>query len=133
MIVPVKCGTFLFRAGPGDLHLHICLTDPFDAPNEIPQQILIVSATTVRGYRGEDCTCVLQPGDHDFIIVPTYIAYSRWRYLTTEEIQEAESQGLAKEKAALAQPVFDRVRNGIFQSSRVAPCARNFLTSFEKK
>jgi hypothetical protein len=37
---------------PGALHLHICLTDPFDAPNEPAQQVLVVSATTVYGVRG---------------------------------------------------------------------------------
>lgn len=131
MIVLERYGTFLFRAGPGDLHLHICLTDPFDAPNEIPQQVLVVSVTTVYGRLGEDSTCLLYPGDHEFIKDKSYIAYSRWRYLTPRQIQTAEAQGLAREKTPLNPAVFQRVRAGIFQSARVAPCARDFLQRFE--
>lgn len=131
MIVPAKGGTFLYRAGPGDLHLHICLTDPFDAENEVPQQVLVVSASTVRGHRGEDLTCLLTAGDHDFIKVDSYIAYSKWRYLTPSLIQKAESQGLAQARQPVSSAIYLKVRSGLFISPRVPPCARDFITSYE--
>jgi hypothetical protein len=132
MIVPVRGGTFLFRSGPGDFHLHICLTDPFDAPHEVPQRVLVVSACTVRGYRGEDLTCLLEPSDHDFIAVQSYIAYAHWRCLTVAQIQHAEGLKLAVERNPIASSVLQKLRDGLFSSKHVPKCAREFVISYEK-
>jgi hypothetical protein len=132
MFVPSKGATFLFRVADGDFHLHICLTDPFDMPTEIPEQTLVVSATTLRGFRGEDLTCQLHPGDHDFIINESIIAYSKWLYVTPGGLQKSEKAGLIKERAPVTEAIFQRIREGLFKSPRVPKCARNFLFAYEQ-
>lgn len=131
MIVPVRGSTLLFRAGPGDLHLHICLTAPFDALAEPPQQVLMVSATTIYGIRGEDLTCLLKPGDHPFLVVPSYIAYSHWRCVTVSALNRAEGLGMAKAKEPMDAAVLKRIRDGLFTSQRAPRAARNFVLAYE--
>src|SRR5665213_2372952 len=57
------------------------------------------------GALTEDPTCLIAPSDHPFIIASSYIAYSKWRYLTVDEIQRAEALGLVQERPAIAAAV----------------------------
>jgi hypothetical protein len=132
VISPVPGTAFLFRATDGDKHLHVCLTEPFDAPHEIPQQILVVSVTTIYSIKGEDLTCQLNDGDHEFIKHPSYVAYSRARYITIAQLQKAENQRLASEQLSVSSAIYTKIRSGLFASPRTSKCYRNFLLAYEK-
>jgi hypothetical protein len=121
-----------FRAGAGEPHLHFCLSDPFDAEAEIPQQVLLVNATSVTGSRFDDNTCLLRPGDHPRITGESFVIYSMARLATVTQIQSHEAKGLAREVERASDDLLGRIRRGLFESRRAANHYRKFLEAYEK-
>lgn len=71
LFMPIKGTALLVPSGPGDYkHLFFLLTDPgSDKKN------LIVNMTTYRQNVFVDNTCILNPGDHDFIKGQSFVEY----------------------------------------------------------
>ncbi len=97
---PYKNGTLLIPSGPADSkHLFVVVTDKCDQGKH-----LLLNFTTVRPNLQYDATCVVEPGEHQFIRAQSYVAY---RYA---QIQDADR--LAR-----------FVDNRYYQSSDDAPSA----------
>lgn len=73
-----------------------------------------------------DRTCILVPGDHDFIRHESYVAYSKARIEPADTLISGVSKGLLVDKGEIRQDVFERVLNGL----RVSPFTRPFATNF---
>lgn len=103
-------------------HLFIILTDPCGPAN----QVLMVSVATLRD-KGCDVTCVLRPGDHDFIKVDSYIAYSFCRLEGADKLVTAVRNGALADKGLLDEKIFNSVLAGLRKSRSVKPFVVQFL------
>lgn len=122
MFAAVKGGTLLYPAGPS-LHLMILLTDPVGPPGFI----LTVTVCTV-GHARHDPTCILLPGDHEFIVRRSFVYYRDLREdIPAQRLIEGVQRGEFTDKGRLRSDVFERVLAGVRSSPFAAPFARKFL------
>lgn len=101
---------------PEKSHLCIVLNDP---PDREPRQVLYVPIITAR--RKYDATCVLDVGDHDFIVRKSCVHYTRAEVRPVEHLAKCGSL-----RSPLADDVLERVCAGIFDSPHTRPWVRKF-------
>ena len=127
MFVAAQRATLLIPSGPAhDLarhHLFICLNDPHGPP----RQVLLASVCTVPQAAPCDTTCILQPGDHEFIKHQSYVAYAKCRLLDEAALIRGVQGGVMRDKGLIAQPVFDRIMHGLYQSNYTKPYMIEFI------
>lgn len=116
----IRRGSTLLIAGthqdPERSHLCIVLNDPPDAS---PQQVLYVPVITAR--KKSDTTCVLDVGDHDFIVRKSCVHYARADVRTVEHLAKCGSL-----RSPLTDDVLERVCAGIFDSPYTRPWVKEF-------
>lgn len=122
MFAPVKRATLLYPSpsanDPHRKHLFILLTDPFPPID----QVLMVSVCTIRDNRF-DKTCILRPGEHDFIEHESYVAYAYSRIEPADKLSNGVKNGYFTDKGLLDQIIFDRVLHGLTKSQFTKPFA----------
>ena len=74
--------SFFMFSGPTS-HIHFVISEKNSEGNS-----LVVNASTYRGMRSEDTTCILQPGEHPFIKAVSYIPYQYAREMSWKDIQK---------------------------------------------
>jgi len=81
--------TFLAKTGsPSDaskMHLYVVLTEPVDTSTKKACMIW-VPWSSVKEKRFHDATCILDIGDHPFIVKKTWVNYQRSAIVAAEEI-----------------------------------------------
>lgn len=116
----IRRGSTLLISGthqnPDIHHLCLILSEP---PDHEPRQVLYVPVITAR--RKCDMTCVLDVGDHDFIVHKSCVHYARADVRTVEQLA---MRGSLKEP--LTDDVLERVCDGIFASPHSRPWVRKF-------
>lgn len=125
MFAAVKRATLLHPSGPsGALHLMVLLSDPVGPPG----LVLTVDICTV-GHARPDPTCILKPGDHDFLTASESFVYYRdlREDITAQRLIDGVSRGQFVDKGLMRVDVFERVIAGVYTSRFAAPFARNFL------
>lgn len=113
---------------PNGKHLFIVLTDPCGPAN----QVLMVGVATLRD-KGCDMTCVLKPGDHEFIKVESYVAYSFCRIECADKLVTGVKNGVFVDKGLLDEKIFDRVLTGVRKSHSAKPFAVQFLDDYARR
>lgn len=108
---------------PKGNHVFVVLTDP-KPPID---QVLMVPLCTVRN--GHDATCILEPGNHEFVKEKTFIAYGRARLERADKLERGLKSGLVTDKGLLEQSIFDRVIEGVHASRQTKPFMLEFLES----
>lgn len=109
-----KAGTLLIPSGPshnpGRKHLHIVCTDPCQYGLQ-----LIVSVTS---WTNDLCdgSCILDVGDHDWIIHKSWVMYRKTKTESADTLINGLRLGLFSAEACMAGPVFERVCAGILAS-----------------
>lgn len=84
----LRCGTsFYFNNRIGDNHLYFVISDPADPC------VVVVNITTIRGFRFEDLSCVLDVGDGTGIQHPSRIAYEYAEMVHTADLIAALNSG----------------------------------------
>lgn len=125
----VKKATVLIPSGPAhDLdrkHLHIVLTDPTAATNEV----LLVSVCSIPQTNIYDGSCSLFPGEHEFIVNHSYVAYKFCRIVSAPHLEAKVADGTYIAKAVLDDKKFAYVIEGLRESPHVAPKFRRFFES----
>ena len=119
--------TFLRRHGDGNLtHLFFVLTNEFDDGTGNGKRILIVNATTDYKTRNTDPACLLNVGDHSFIVRESYVAYRYAEVLTLPDFfsKQMAYYGLVEEG------IFERIRNGVMASRNTPLKAKNFYSAY---
>lgn len=70
--------TLLIPSGPNHdpsrNHLHIVLNDPYPDHTHLPK-VLVVSVTGISNTNLYDPSCSLFPGEHPFVVKPSYVIY----------------------------------------------------------
>lgn len=113
--------TLLIPSGQGN-HLHVVVTP------ECPYgHHLLVSFSTVRGGRAPDPTCIVQPGEHRFIKVESYIAYHLARIIDAVHLKKCADGGLFKPDDPIGDGLFDRIFQGFRVSRFVKRRILNYL------
>jgi len=110
-------------SGNDGYHLFIQVTEQLGENNEI----LIVNASTIHPNIYHDSTCVLNVGDHPFIIHPSYVRYDKSRIVPIEKIQNGIRTNTLIPREMLSEDVFNRLIQGFHNSPHVAPLILSFL------
>ena len=119
-------GRAFFFTDTGGTHLYFIISDP-----DPDSAVLVVNMTSCKGFRYEDKSCLLNPGDHPKITIPHYITYSRAKDITSFDLLQMHMNG----KIEFAQPdislqLLERIQDGARKSRGLAGKFRKFFTYF---
>ncbi len=113
--------TLLIPSGPEGNHLFIILTSPKDFDGYRDSSVLVNVSTIKKGPF--DDTCVLQPGEHSFIVSNSYVAYRQARVeRRTDLIDKVESRFFIPHDP-VSDELLKRIQKGLHQSKQT----RKFL------
>jgi len=96
-------------------HLFVCLTEAFGNP----EKVVLVNLSSARGYRFEDHTVVLEPGDHPYIKHKSYVAFGYARKALVEKLNSRITEGSAELREEVSEEVFERILDGLRKSVEV--------------
>ena len=72
--------TFHIPSGPKGSHLFILILGPVALPGYCKQtQVVTAGITSLRENIPHDPTCIIEPGEHPFVVHESYIVYPRLR------------------------------------------------------
>jgi hypothetical protein len=122
----LNCGdTFLTSDGEDeDFHLWIVITPPSEG------EVVTVSLTTRR--KNSETIVVLRKGDHPFIEHESVIAYSYSRIRVVDDIEDAITNGAAKQREPVSNDILKRVQAGLIDSDFVPNGVRHYYKSVMK-
>jgi hypothetical protein len=106
----MRAGDTLIIERPGtslDSHLWIVISDPsVDA-----DKVVIVNMTSWRADK--DQACILNVGDHSFVIHRTCVSYEDAKILTTENLEKLITSGLIQSRGTCSGELLQRIRKGV--------------------
>lgn len=102
-------------------HLWVVLSDP----ERDPENVLVVNITTWK--HDHDDACILERGDHPFVIRRTCVNYGAARTLKLEQITEQAAKGGIKLQEPFNPEVLQRMRTGATRSEHLALKHRQLL------
>ncbi|WP_179253516.1 hypothetical protein [Brucella pseudogrignonensis] len=109
-----RAGTLLIPSGPdenpGMRHLHIVCTDPC-----AKQKQLVVSVTS---WKNDLCdgTCILDGGDHPWVVHKSWVLYRAARLEAASTLDNGIEKGMFEVREVMTAEVFGRVLNGLCAS-----------------
>lgn len=106
------CAIYVGIPSPSSQHLFFIMTQPHGEP----PIVVMVNISTVRGYRMEDPTVILHPGDHSFIKHDSYVGYGFTRKIRLSVLEKHLEDGKAEMMDPVAEHIFQRVFDGLLQS-----------------
>lgn len=119
-------GTFLRTSGPPEditrKHLHVSLTNPFGPAS----QVLCTSIASIRSTRYDD-SCILAPGDHEFIEHHSYVVYRHSVLLENSRIESCIESGEYAAREDVSQDLLDRILDGVYASTQCPRFVRDIL------
>lgn len=128
IFLPLRTATIEIPTPPHDQHLFILLTDPVGPAKEV----LGVSVCSYESDGYDDESCVLFPGDHDYIKHKSFVAYEYAEILKAQALINGAKDGPFRPFAPIKTDIFARVCHGLTLSRLVPPVAKQFYESFEK-
>lgn len=135
LFVPFRRATLLIPSGPqhnpDQKHLFILLTDPVATPAG-GKDVLLVGVSSVRPSLYHDPACLLYPGDHPFLVRPSFVNYRGARIEDAQKLMNGVKQGVFVPRDTLAGEIFARVCHGLTESRHVAPKILDFYTAATK-
>jgi hypothetical protein len=116
MFIPTQRATILVPSGtaaqPDLKHLFILVCDPYGKP----QLVIIVSISKVKQNAHYDPTCLLYPGDHEFIKLDSFVAYRTAKIIEVNKILSGIKKGLLTPKAPIDPGIYARIYQGMINS-----------------
>ena len=115
-----KCvagNTLLIPSGPQGNHLFIVLTNPADIPDLPPQSCLSVSLCTIR-TSPYDLTCIVQAGEHPFVVSSSYISYRHARIDQAIHFEKMVDACTFFPHVPVSADLFTRIYSGIHASKQ---------------
>ena len=104
-----------------DSHLWVVLSDP----HRFPDQVVIVSVTTLKDYKDQACT--LKRGVHPCITHASCIAYNMAKVVTLEKLLQCKDAGLIVPQEPVSPALLERIRNRAGDSTLMAPDVADIL------
>ena len=101
----MKAGDVFRFNGIADIHVWMIISDPA----RDPLKVLVVNFTTWEPHL--DQACVIQKGEHPFIVDQTVINYARARIVTDAVLEQLRAAGMLQMLAdSLSQPLLKKLR-----------------------
>jgi hypothetical protein len=111
--------TLLIPSGPAGHHLFVVLCDPVLLAGYGPHlQVVLVNLSSIRAGIPHDATCVVQPGEHPFVVQPSYVVYSGMRIYKATELAGYVARGLFAPHHSMSPVVLQRIQAGRLTSPR---------------
>lgn len=133
LFIPARRATLLLPSpsvdDPNRKHLFIILTDPVGDK----QEVLLVSASSVKKNLPHDTSCLLYPGDHEFIRHPSYVVYNMPRIETAPSLIKGAKLGQLIPKGMIGEDVFTRICQGLLDSTRTPLRIKRFYESSRQR
>lgn len=121
----MKGGYAFFYEDGSDYHLWVVISDPVSYEND---QVVIVRFNSYEeGKPGHDSTCVLHPGDHPFINRPTFVNYSRARWMPKDAMERLLSYNTISPREDLQPNILKAVQQGAGESRSLKEKYRRLL------
>ncbi len=93
---------------------------------EQQDNVLLFNATTYKS--GKDSSCILNPGDHDFIVRHSCISYENALISDTKDIINALNAGqITRRPPKLGDEILQKIIDGAFRSDAISKKHLNFL------
>lgn len=119
LFLPLKRATILIPSGPaGDeqrKHFFVLLTDPYRDESG-GNQVLLVSISTIKPSLPYDASCLLYPGDHEFVKAQSYVLYQKSRLERAESLIQGVKDGMFVPQGLIDTSVFARICKGLEDS-----------------
>lgn len=112
--LPVKKSTLMIPSSPDGrfiLHLFIVLTNPVNSESFV----LLVDVSSIHGKHYDDA-CVLNVGDHPFVVHPSYIQYRYARIERADFLVRKVEGGAFLPRTPVSDALYDRIVQGLFKS-----------------
>ncbi len=114
--MPYRRGTVLAPVGRCN-HLHIICNDPVHYPIHGCDSILVVNISSIYPPPAYcDPACILQPGDHPFVLHNSYVYYADAVIWKVPNVISREQSGDLTPHADISEAVLQRVLNGFERS-----------------
>lgn len=113
--LPARCDTVMIPTGEVGDHLFVITTDACPADNHI-----LVNITSIKPGRNVDATCVVQPGEHPFVVNDSYVVYRSAQLLSAQKIGRMVDGWVYRKGQPATEPLTDRILEG-FGVSRFTP------------
>lgn len=114
----VAGGALLVPSGPQGHHLHIIIFGPANFPGYPKQSCISVSICTIRTGLPFDNTRIVNPGEHEFIKHPSYVAYRHARIDTSAHFEEMVKNGYFYPQTTVVEPLLREIYSGLHESSQ---------------
>lgn len=92
-------------------HLHCIITNPSEH-KEKGKCLYVHMISFKEDNPDQDCSCILNKGDHPFITRPTCINYAAAREANIDDIENAIDRCMCIEHPSLSSEVLERIREG---------------------
>lgn len=100
-------------------HLWIVVTDP----EGVPPSVLLVNLSSYvdDGRRAIDATCLLEPGDHPFVVHTSFVYFEKARVSETSQLERALDLGAMHPHTPIGEALLGRIRKGFLRSPDAKP------------
>ena len=105
-------------------HLCVVMCDPGPAPGEI---LLAPICTYNPNSRRHDSTCIIQPGEHEFIKRESYVSYQLSKATTAIAVQRLIDNGLCQRYSDVDEGLFERILDGYYTSKFSTPFMKGYF------
>ncbi|WP_202986249.1 hypothetical protein [Vibrio cholerae] len=129
MYQPASKGTILIPTGPVK-HLHFVCCDPVFYPSYAKDSVLVVNISTVRMGLEHDETCILNVGDHPFVVQPSYVYYAEAQIAGCDTISRNVAAGTFNVHQPCSDETFRRILGGFSVSDYVTPKILKFYERY---
>jgi hypothetical protein len=112
-----------------DPHLWVIISDPVQNEDEIVH----VNFTSINGTWGSsndpqnDRSCVIQPGEHEFVTHPTFVYYYGVQIVSLSFLQCRYESGRLRFHKPVTRTLLNRIRQGAAVSDHFLPRAYDIL------
>jgi hypothetical protein len=118
--MPNAGGTLFIASGPTGDHLFVIAFEPRHIEEYgSSEQVLLVPICTVYPGGKHDPACIVQAGEHSFVVHESYLDYRWSRIESVNHIRDRIGEGAFKEHAPVTEVLLQRVLHGLSQTKRM--------------
>ena len=115
---------FLISSGTVGKHFFVLVLEIEDAK---PPQVLLIPICSLRDAARADTTCILQPGEHDFIQHESFAEYRHARVELSIHVQKCVENGVFIKHTPATIPLVEKIKEGLVKSRFVARHIKTLL------
>lgn len=127
--VPFRKGSLLIPTGPC-LHLHVICNDPVFYPAMAKECFLAVNISSIDPLIPHDKSCILNPGDHPFIMHDSFVYYKKADVFGATTTARRIAEGDIAIHDPFNEVVFEKILSGFFISKEVRPKIKKFVEPY---